>query len=80
MNKGIKKREVRDRIVKVKKIMEKKDIDAIIVIGRSFYDRTGNLAYLTNHIPSFPASTFSGNIKGLGHGVLFLPLNDDPAL
>ncbi len=80
MSRGIKKREIKNRISKVRKIMEKEGMNALIVIGRSFYDRVGNLAYLSNHIPAFPASTFSGTVKGLGHGVLLLPLDDEPVL
>jgi Xaa-Pro aminopeptidase len=45
-----------------------------MVIGRSFYDRPGALAYLTNHFPPFPATGFSELARGLGHGVLILPV------
>ena len=47
----------------------------LVVIGRSFYDRTGDLAYLTNHFPPFPATVFSEGQKGLGHGLLVLPVS-----
>lgn len=45
----------------------------VMVIGRSFYDRPGSLAYLTHHFPPFPAAEFDGVTRGLGHGVFVLP-------
>jgi Xaa-Pro dipeptidase len=50
----------------------------VMVVGRSFYDRPGALAYLTNHFPPFPATEFDGPVRGLGHGLFVLPL-DGPA-
>lgn len=50
----------------------------LLVIGRSFYDRAGALAYLSNHFPTFPATQFDGPVRGLGHGLLVLPV-DGPA-
>lgn len=55
-------------------------LDALLVIGRSFYDRPGDLAYLTNHFPPFPATAFSGTIRGMGHGLFLLPVRGRPAL
>jgi Xaa-Pro aminopeptidase len=52
----------------------------VMVIGRSFYDRPGALAYLTNHFPPFPATEFDGPIRGLGHGVLMLPIEGPATL
>lgn len=52
----------------------------LIAVGRSFYDRPGPLAYLTNHFPPFPATAFSPGMRGLGHGVLVLPVAGDPVL
>jgi len=46
----------------------------VMVIGRSFYDRPGALAYLTHHFPPFPATEFDGQFRGLGHGVFVLPV------
>lgn len=43
-----------------------------LIVGRSFYDRTGDLTYLTNHLPPFPASEFTDEAAGLGHGALVL--------
>jgi Xaa-Pro aminopeptidase len=68
------------RLEQTRKGAAARRLDAAIVIGRSFYDRTGDLAYLTNHFPSFPATAFSGTQRGLGHGLLLLPVHGDPIL
>jgi Xaa-Pro dipeptidase len=54
--------------------------DALLTIGRSFYDRPGDLAYLTNHFPPFPATVFTGEHRGLGHALFLLPVLGAPAL
>jgi Xaa-Pro aminopeptidase len=54
--------------------------DALLVIGRSFYDRPGDLAYLTNHFPPFPATVFTEEHRGLGHGLFLLPVSGAPTL
>jgi Xaa-Pro aminopeptidase len=51
----------------------------VMIIGRAFYDRPGALAYLTQHFPPFPTAEFSESARGLGHGVLILPV-DGPAV
>lgn len=53
---------------------------ALLVIGRSFYDRPGDLAYLTNHFPPFPTTVFTDEYRGLGHGLFLLPTAGDPVL
>jgi Xaa-Pro aminopeptidase len=52
----------------------------LMVIGRSFYDRPGALAYLTHHFPPFPATESDGPIRGLGHGVFVLPVEGPATL
>jgi Xaa-Pro aminopeptidase len=54
--------------------------DALLVIGRSFYDRPGDLAYLTNHFPPFPSTVFTDEHRGLGHGILILPVREEAVL
>ena len=54
--------------------------DGLVVIGRSFYDRPGHLAYLTNHFPPFPTMADLEDWRGMGHGVLVLPCQGDPTL
>jgi Xaa-Pro aminopeptidase len=53
---------------------------ALLVIGRSFYDRPGDLAYLTNHFPPFPTTVFTDEHRGLGHGIFLLPVTGAPVL
>jgi Xaa-Pro aminopeptidase len=54
--------------------------DALLVVGRSFYDRPGDLAYLTNHFPPFPTTVFSEGNRGMGHAILLLPVVGEPVL
>jgi len=54
--------------------------DALLVVGRSFYDRPGDLAYLSNHFPPFPTTVFADHNRGMGHGFLLLPVNGEPTL
>lgn len=55
-------------------------VDALLVIGRAFYDRPGLLAYLTNYFPPEPTMVFAGPLRGAGHGVLLLPVRGEPVL
>lgn len=59
---------------------DERGLDALLVVGRSFYDRPGDLAYLTNHFPPFPTAVFSEGNIGLGHAFLLLPVRGDPTL
>jgi Xaa-Pro aminopeptidase len=52
----------------------------LMVTGRSFYDRPGMLAYLSNHFPPFPATEFDGVLPGLGHAVFLLPVEGPTTL
>lgn len=54
--------------------------DALLVVGRSFYDRPGDLAYLTNHFPPFPSTVFSEGHRGMGHAHFLLPIIGEPVL
>jgi len=71
--------EIHERQARTRQIAQAQHFDALIVISRSFYDRPGNLAYLTNHFPPFPSSVFTLTEWGLGHGVLVLPV-DGPSI
>ncbi len=77
---GIALEEVRGRLDRTRRMTAERGLDGLVVIGRAFYDRPGDLAYLTNHFPPFPASVFSTVQKGLGHGLLLLPVRGAPAL
>lgn len=77
---GASKEEVGKRISDSRGLMRVQGLDVLIVIGRSFYDRMGSLTYLTNHFPPFPPGAFSETVRGMGHGVLVLPLDGEPLL
>ena len=77
---GASKEEIRERIANARGLMREAGLDVLLVIGRSFYDRMGSLTYLTNHFPPFPPGAFSETVRGMGHGVLVLPLEEEPLL
>lgn len=87
MNKGqstepapIDKAEILDRQQKARAAAERAGYDGLLVVGRSFYDRPGDIAYLTNHFPPFPSTVFSETNRGMGHAFFFLPVSGDPVL
>ena len=55
-------------------------VDALLVVGRAFYDRPGHLAYLANYFPPEPTMVFADPLRGAGHGALLLPRKGDPIL
>jgi Xaa-Pro dipeptidase len=69
-----------DRLQRARNRLSEKDLEAAIVVGRSFYDRCGDLAYLTNHFPPFPTTVFDERTRGMGHAILLLPVDRDPVL
>lgn len=77
---GMSKKEIQDRLSRARALMEEERLDVLLVIGRSFYDRMGSLTYLTNHFPPFPPGAFSDRVRGMGHGLLVLPCEDEPVL
>ena len=72
--------EILARQERAREAAEAAGYDALLTIGRSFYDRPGDLAYLTNHFPPFPATVFTGEHRGLGHALFLLPVIGAPAL
>ena len=76
----IQKWEIQARIEKTRRGLLEEGFDGLVVIGRSFYDRPGPLAYLTNHFPPFPSTVVSGEVRGMGHGILFIPREGSPTL
>jgi len=76
----IQREEILGRIERVRLAARQQRWDGLLVVGRSFYDRVGHLAYLSNHFPPFPASPFVGHSRGLGHGLLLIPVNGAPTL
>ena len=72
--------EVRDRQERARRLAAGAEFDALLVVGRSFYDRPGDLAYLSNHFPPFPSTVFSDGNRGMGHAFLLLPVRGEPTL
>lgn len=69
----IPREEFEARQAKVRESLGREGFDAALVVGRSFYDRPGDLIYLTNHFPPFPSTVFQAPIEALGHGFFLLP-------
>lgn len=65
---------------KVRTLMGTLGVDAVVVIGRAFYDRPGHLAYLTNYFPPEPTMVFGEGFRGAGHGIFFLPRSGEGVL
>ena len=76
----IDREEVRQRQERARALAERAGYDALLVVGRSFYDRPGDLAYLTNHFPPFPSTVFSASNRGMGHALYLLPVAGDGVL
>lgn len=72
--------EIRGRQELARQAAARAEYDALLVIGRSFYDRPGDLAYLTNHFPPFPTTVFSEGSRGMGHAIFLLPVIGEPVL
>ncbi len=49
------------------------DTAALVAVGGPYYDRPGDLLYLSGHQPPFPSSNFEGDYRGLGFGAVVLP-------
>ncbi len=77
---GIPQPEFEQRLTHCQAVAGARELAGLLVIGRSFYDRPGNLAYLTNHFPPFPTMADLGDWQGMGHGCLVLPAAGDPVL
>ena len=72
--------EIRQRQTIARTRAEAAGFNALLVVGRSFYDRPGDLAYLTNHFPPFPTTVFSDTNRGLGHAFYLLPVVGESVL
>lgn len=69
---------VRRRQQRAIDVAHDRDCDVVVAVGRSFYDRPGMMAWLSNHFPPFPTAVTAPGIEGLGHSVLML--TDDRAV
>lgn len=72
--------EVRGRQQQARQEAAARGYDALLVAGRSFYDRAGDLAYLTRHLPPFPATAHTPGHVAWGHAFLVLPCPDGPGI
>lgn len=72
--------EVAERLERTRRAAQAAGYDSLLVIGRSFFERPGDLAYLTNHFPPFPTAPFLPTQRGTGHAVLILPVSHEPLL
>src|SRR4029078_8856866 len=72
--------EIEERQSRARELAERAGYDALLVVGRSFYDRPGDLAYLTNHFPPFPTTVFSDVNGCMGHAFFLLPVAGAPVL
>lgn len=77
---GIALTEFEQRLARTQAATSARRLAGLLVVGRSFYDRPGNLAYLTNHFPPFPTMADLDDWQGMGHGFLVLPASGDPIL
>lgn len=77
---GIDRDEVLARQQRARELAEAGGYDALLVISRSFYDRPGDVAYLTNHFPPFPTTVFSDHNRGMGHAIFLLPIQGESVL
>jgi Xaa-Pro aminopeptidase len=77
---GISREEIVARQERARAAAETAGYAALLVVGRSFYDRPGDLAYLTNHFPPFPTTVFSDVNRGMGHAFFLLPVGGAPVL
>ena len=76
----IPRQEFEARQARSRELAARRGLDGLVVVGRSFYDRPGHLAYLTNHFPPFPTMADLNDWRGMGHGFLVLPCRGDPTL
>jgi Xaa-Pro aminopeptidase len=77
---GIPRDEIRGRLQRLVDAAAGRGLRGVVAVGRPFYDRPANVAYLANHFPPFPTGLFWGEMRGVGHSVLVAPAGGDPVL
>ncbi|MEE2822820.1 MAG: Xaa-Pro peptidase family protein [Acidobacteriota bacterium] len=77
---GISRSELQERQERTHELADQENLDAVMVVGRSAYDRPGHLAYLTNHFPPFPSTPFTVTDRGMGHGIFLLDMKGESTL
>lgn len=77
---GISRAEFEQRQARTQAAVRERGWRGLLAVGRSFYDRPGHVAYLTNHFPPFPTMPDLGGWQGMGHAVLVVPGQGEPIL
>ncbi len=77
---GIPREEIFHRLDRLKRAAAARGLKGVVAVGRPFYERPANVAYLSNHFPPFPTGMYWGEMRGMGHSVLVIPLAGDPVL
>lgn len=77
---GISRKELWERQERTRELAGQEKLDAVLVVGRSAYDRPGHLAYLTNYFPPFPSTPFTETDRGMGYGMFLLPVKGEATL
>lgn len=67
--------EYRERQDRVLRAAVDDGADAVVAVSGPFYDRVGDVLYLTGHQPPFPSSAFEGDYRGLGFAVAVLTVD-----
>jgi Xaa-Pro aminopeptidase len=80
LKRGISHEEFLDRQARTRELAASAGYAGVMVTGRSFYDRPGALAYLSNHFPPYPATEVDAALPGLGHAVFLLPVEGPATL
>ena len=66
MESGIQASERHARQDRCREFLASQRLDGLLVVSGPFYDRAGDVAYLTGHYPPFPSVNFHGEYRGLG--------------
>ncbi len=77
---GIPQDEVLRRLERVRAEAAAHGLQGVVAIARPFFERPANVAYLSNHFPPFPTGMYWGEMRGMGHSVLVIPLGADPIM
>src|SRR5688572_7589645 len=77
---GIPQDEVLGRLERVRSEAASRGLQGLVAVARPFFERPANVAYLANHFPPFPTGMYWGEMRGMGHSVLVIPLAGDPTM
>lgn len=77
---GIPHAEIARRLERVRAAAAERGLRGLLAIARPFFERPANVAYLSNHFPPFPTGMYWGEMRGMGHAALVIPLAADPIL